>query len=319
MSLFVVSSASLSGYLFYKKITQEFASAFSTSSRDLLSKDLFTSAFVVVDNFDAEPLLVKELSLYVFDKSTLKTIVYEIPADIVIDAPGRFSEEPLCNILALGTLDNGDVVEGGQIMAQSIFKLFAFPVDRYILVESEAENAVKSLYNGRLSFSSNTDFLLLKEMISTDHSLRELFDIYKFTSSLPQDRIFSTQIGETYLNNPSLLDEELMDLTFDLVLSKEKKSIAVLNGTDQPGVASFGTRVIRNFGGRVVATGNTKENYENSILIVDDATSESTRIISEIFGVKNIILYSDIKGFSESEVSRSDITIILGLDFAGSL
>ena len=108
-------------------------------------------------------------------------------------------------------------------------------------------------------------------------------------------------------------------LRFDLVLSKEKKSIAVLNGTDQSGVASFGTRVIRNFGGRVVATGNTNESYEESILIVDDPTSESTRIISEIFGIKNIILYSDIRGFSESEINRSDMTIIFGLDFAGLL
>ncbi|MFC1756015.1 LytR C-terminal domain-containing protein [Patescibacteria group bacterium] len=318
-SLVFLSATFLSGYLFYKKITQEYASAFSTSSRDLLSKELYSSAFIVVDNFDDELLLVRKLSLYVFDKSTLKTIVYEIPVDIVIDAPGRFGEEPLSNILALGTLDNESLSEGGHIVANSIFKLFAFPVDRYMLVESEAESAIESLYNGRLEVSSSTDILQLKEMIFTDHTLRELFDIYKFASSLPQDRILHTQIGESYLSNPSLLDEELMDLTFDLVLSKEKKSIAVLNGTEESGVATFGTRVIRNFGGRVVATGNTRDSYENSILIVDDLTAESTRIISEIFGIDNIILYSDIRGFSESEVNRSDITIIFGLDFAGLL
>ena len=318
-SLVLISVTFLSGYLFYKKITQEFASAYSSSSRDILSKDLYSSAFIVVDDFDEEPLLIKKLSLYVFDKSTLKIIVYEIPIDTIVDAPGRFSEEPLYNILALGTLDGGSLSEGSEIVSKSIFKLLAFPIDRYILVESQAEGAIKSIYNGRLEVASNTDLLALKEMIFTNHSLRELFDIYKFASSLPQDRIVSTQIGETYLNNPSLLDEELMDLTFDLLLSKEKKSIAVLNGTDQSGVASFGTRVIRNFGGRVVATGNTNESYEESILIVDDLTSESTRIISEIFGIKNIILYSDIRGFSESEINRSDMTIIFGLDFAGLL
>ncbi len=318
-SLFLMSGVFLSGYLFYKKITQEYASAFSVSSRDILSNDLFTTVFIAVDDFEAEPLLVKELSLYVFDRSTLKTVIYEIPVDVVIDVPGRFSEEPLSNVLALSMMGNGTLTEGGQIMSQSVFKLLAFPVDRYILVESGAESATKSLFSGKLEVTSNADLIKLKEMISTDLSLRELFNIYKFTSSLPQDRILHTQIGETYLSNPSILDEELMDLTFDLALSREKKSIAVLNGSDEPGVANFGTRVIRNFGGRVVATGNTDESYENSLLIVDDPTSESTRIISEIFGINNIILYSDIEGFSESEINRSDITIILGLDFAGLL
>jgi len=296
-SLFLMSGVFLSGYLFYKKITQEYASAFSVSSRDILSNDLFTTVFIAVDDFEAEPLLVKELSLYVFDRSTLKTVIYEIPVDVVIDVPGRFSEEPLSNVLALSMMGNGTLTEGGQIMSQSVFKLLAFPVDRYILVESGAESATKSLFSGKLEVTSNADLIKLKEMISTDLSLRELFNIYKFTSSLPQDRILHTQIGETYLSNPSILDEELMDLTFDLALS----------------------RVIRNFGGRVVATGNTDESYENSLLIVDDPTSESTRIISEIFGINNIILYSDIEGFSESEINRSDITIILGLDFAGLL
>jgi len=61
--LLTVSTILLSGYLVYKKITQEFASALSTTSKNILSEDLFTSVFIVVDNFESEPLLVRKVSL----------------------------------------------------------------------------------------------------------------------------------------------------------------------------------------------------------------------------------------------------------------
>jgi len=318
-SLFLLSSLFLSGYIFIKKVNTEYASAFSVSSVDLLSNQIFSSAFVVVDSFDNDPIKVEEAYLYIFDKSTLKTVVYKIPVDLTVDVPGRFSEEPFYNILALGNMETGGVEEGAKIMTKSIFKLLAFPVDRYIIVEKDSADSVKMLYRGRLKALSEVNIINLKNKIKTDHSLKELLDIYKFSNSLPDDRFLETEIGESYISNPALLDEELMDITFDSVLSHEKKSIAVLNGTDTPGVANFVSRVIRNLGGRVVATANTNNRYDNSILIVDDLTAESTRIVSQTFGIEKVILYSNIEGFEENEINRSDMTIILGLDFAGSL
>lgn len=315
----VVSSLFLTSYLVYKKINKEFASAFSVSSVDLISNEIFSSAFIVVEDFEKEPPKVKELYLYIFDKSTLKTIIYEIPVDLTVDAPGRFTEEPFSNILALGNMETGGLEQGAQIMTRSIFKLLAFPVDRYVLVEEGAKDNMEAVFRGRLKIVSYTDLVGLKSKVRTDHSLKELINIYKFSNSLPEDRFLDTVIGDTHISTPSILDEELMDITFDSVLSQEKKSIAVLNGTDEPGVAGFGSRVIRNLGGRVVATANTNEDYDESILIADDLTAESTRIVAQIFNIKNTILYSNIKGFDENEINRSDITIILGLDFAGSL
>jgi len=317
--LLVVSATFLSGFLFYKKITQEFASAFSTNSKDILSEDLFTTAFIVVDDFETDPVLARKVALYVFDKSTLKLIIYEIPVDTTIDVPGRFSEEPFSNILALGSFHKKELNECSRLLADSIFKLLAFPVDRYILVESGGENFFRALFAGNFSLPSERELWILKELVRTDHDIRELFDIYKFTNSLPQDRILTKEVGETYLASPNLIDEEFMDLTFDSELSQEKKNIAVLNGTDELGAAAFGARVIKNFGGRVVAVGNTREIYEESLIITDDATSESTRILAQIFNIDRIILYSDVHNFPESEISRSDVTIIFGLDFAASL
>lgn len=318
-SLFIISGLFLTGYLFYKKVSREYASAFSVSSQDLLSNQIYASALIVADDFDAEPVKVTKLSLYIFDKSTLKTIVYNIPVDTVVNVPGRFSEEPFSNILALGSMDEGGLEHGAEIITRSIFKLMAFPVDRYMLVEEGIDAMAQDFYRGKINVDFKSDVRVLKDMVRTDHSLGELIDIYKFANSLPEDRVLENELGDTYIANPTILDEELMDITFDSILSREKKSVAVLNGSGQSGVAGFGSRVIRNLGGRVVATSNTNKDYENSFIVVDDIASESTRIIAQIFGIENIVMYSDLRGFDENEVSRSDITIIFGLDFAGSL
>ena len=317
--LVAISSAFLSGFIVYKKLTQEFASAFSVSSRSLLSDELFASAFLVVDNFEADPVLVREISLYVFDKSTLKMIVYEIPVDVVIDVPGRFAEEPFSHILALGNLNGQNLDISSKLLSDSIFKLLAFPVDRYVLTERDGEVFARSLFEGKFIFSNEEEIWQLKDSVKTNHTLKEFYDIYKFSNSLPQDRILKKQIGRPYLENPRLVDEEFMDLTFDSILSREKKNVSVLNGSGKTGVASFGARVVKNLGGRVVAVSNTKEIHEESIIITDDLTAESMRILAQIFEIEQVILYSEARDFPESEISRSDITLIFGIDFAESL
>ena len=127
------------------------------------------------------------------------------------------------------------------------------------------------------------------------------------------------ELSNTYIENPGLLDEELLDLTFDSIISREKKSIAILNGTSISGVANYGSRLVNNIGGRVVAVGNTQNDYEKSVIISDDPTTESTQILQKIFKIENIISDFEAGKFNESEIDRSDITIIFGLDFAKSL
>lgn len=320
-ALFIVSTVFLLGYSFYKELTSKYASAFSSSSYDILSQKIYTVAVVTVDDFSSDPIKVKSISFYIFDKDTLKLVKYKIPLAVTIDVPGKFGEEPFANIFALGNLeDNDNFSKSAELVSISIKKLFAFPVDRYLIVQGRGEEALISLLNGDLQLDKNNLNLdELKESVKTNLSLRELFDIYNFSRSLPEDRVVEKEINRTYLDNNSLLDEELKDLTFNTQLSKEQKSLAVLNGSGIPGVAAYGARMIENYGGRVVAVGNAERSYEKSVIITDDSMSESTRIVSNLFGIDNIVLKSNFHDFRESEIDRSDITVILGLDFVGSL
>lgn len=318
--LFIVSVLFLLTYFSYKELTSEYASAFSPSSYEILDRNVYSSAVIVVEDFDGEPVKVKEISLYIFDKGTLKLIKYTIPLQTEIDVPGRFGVEPFSHIFALGKMKEEDIDASAKLVVQAINKLFAFPVDRYLVVESRGEETVKALLQGKIDIiNPELEPEVLKEFVHTNLSLKEIFDIYRFTNSLPGDRVIEKEISLTYLENTAALDEELKDLTFDSLLSEEQKSIAVLNASDIPGVAAFGSRLVENYGGRVVAIGNATETHEKSIIVTDDTTSESTRIISNLFAIENIVLKSESKDFPDAEISRSDITVILGLDFAGSL
>ncbi len=313
----VLSLSFLSAYSFYKKLTAGYASAFSSSSHDLLTSEYYTLAYVGVDSFSKKTVKPEFIQLFVVDKGTKKMIVYNIPLDTQIDVPGIFGVEPFSNIFALGMLsESSDLNYSADLVSRSIFKLTAFPVDRYLLVENAAAEFTKSLLYGQLKISGDIDLNMLKYSIKTNLSLQEFYDFYNFANTLPSDRIIQKEYLDIYKNEPILLDEEFMDITFDTSFSNEKMSISILNGSAEPGLATFGSRVVSNLGGRVVAVGNTVKIQEKSKIIAESTSARSVYYLSSIFGIEDIIEKSELNEMYEGEISRSDITVILGLDFA---
>lgn len=321
LSVFAIAALFLAGYGLYNRLNMELASAFSSSSEALLEDDIYGMTFLVVDTFYSEPVIIKEAYFVLIDMSTLKLMVYTIPVDVEVDAPGKFGDEPIKNIMALGSLsESGDLSYSVDLVNKSITKLLGFPIDRYILVEPDSRDMMFNLITGDFStLSALNEFEKLKDEVRTNYSISEMYKLSEYTSSLPKDRIIRKDITQSYIENSSLLDEEFMDITFDSVVSREKKSIALLNATKIGGIANYGARLVKNIGGRVVVVGNSKNAYDESLMIVDDIYSETTIILSRIFDIDNVILNSNARDFGESEIERSDITIIFGLDFGESL
>lgn len=318
--VFFISLSFLSGYFLYKRLTLELASAFSSDSVDVTKSDLYSIAYAKVSNFSQDFIKTSEINLILVDKSTSKIISYEIPTDLVIDAPGRYGEEPLYNIMALGKLKTqDDMTESIDLLKRSITKVMGYSVDKYIVVEEAHAAYVDSFFDGTFFIDDLNTLVNIKDSIKTSFSLQEIYDLNSFINSLPSDRIILKPLTQTYIENPIVLDEELMDLTFDSILSREQKSIAVLNGSNISGIANFTARVVKNHGGRVVAIGNSKEVFEESVLIVDDLYSESSLLLQRLFNIDNVILSSDARNYNENEIARSDITIIIGLDEASLL
>ena len=52
------------------------------------------------------------------------------------------------------------------------------------------------------------------------------------------------------------------------------------------------------------------------MIVAQDPNSESVRRVSHAFDIEDVIDYEAGRALNENEILRSDITIIIGLDFA---
>jgi hypothetical protein len=316
--LFFLSLGFLGTLSLYKYVHQNMASALSPSTHSI-SDDLYPAiSYVVVDSFESEPVMVESVKFILIDKSSNKLVSYEVPLSISVDVPGKYGEEEFSKIFALGGLNSEDKLLGGtSLISRTLFKVFGFKPDKFVLIENKLKSDFDDYWSGGELFSLlDSDHLTsFPQSLKTDLDLKEFLEINKFLNSLPSDRFIEKFLTSSYVENENLLDEEFRDITFESKLSTEKKDIAVLNGTEYSGVASFGARVVRNFGGRIVAIGNSNELHRETILVVDSKESSTVRELSYIFDNPKVIEHSEAPQYTESEFDRADIVLILGFDF----
>lgn len=324
--LFVISVGFLAGLSVYNYLTQNMASALTPSGSSEVSivDDLYpTVTYVVIENFEGDPVVVESINYLIVDKGSKRLISYTVPLNVSVDVPGRFGEEEFSKIFALGCMVSDDCIDGGiDLLNRALFKVFGYRTDKYLLVTHEYKNDFDDYWGGGELLPLLTSGILndMDLSLRTNLDPQEIFHVNKFLNSLPSDRFLSRVLTSEHISNFSLIDEEIRDITFESGLSVEKKNIAVLNGTGEAGIATFGARVIRNMGGRVVAVDNSLKPYEiSSIVAIDDASVESVSEISMIFSVKDINSEEEGAGFKDDAFSRADIVLIIGFDFASRL
>ena len=309
----------LASFLFYKKLSQVFVSADSASS---YQSDFPSFSYVVVDDFKSDPVQLKRVDLVILDKQSSKVLIFEVPLNAKVSVPGKFSTSDLSEVFALGGLNSEDRLTGGlDLVNRTLFNLFGFKVDNYVLVDSSISSKIDQLiYEGDdMPFPfSLTEYNLneIKASLKTDFCMNCFYQVYNFVTSLPSDRHVKTEIDLNSVNDPLTIDKYFYDLTLSSKVSAEKKNISVLNGTDYDGAAFLGSRVVKNMGGRVVAISSTQKDYQESILIVDDKTSETAKFLKNAFHINKVLSKEEAGDIQEQEVYRSDITLILGFDLA---
>lgn len=316
---FFLSLTFLIGFLLHKKLNENFVSADSYTS---YITDYPSVAYIVVNDFEATPIQLNKVNFLLLDKNSNKVLIFEIPLDVEINLPGKYADMPIRDIFALGGLNSEDKLKGGvDLLNTTLFKIFGFAVSDYILVEDSLSPDIdKLVYEGRYVFPFGGMSLDdLNSSFRTSFSLKHFYQTQDFLSKLPTDRFIYTRLDESRLANTRALDDILEDLTLSSNIALEKKTISVLNGTTLPGVASLGSRVIKNMGGRVVSIENALENYSNTVLVVDDVDSFTVAYIKKAFNIEKVYTKEEAPFIKESALSRSDITLILGFDLATSL
>lgn len=318
VSLVVLSSVSflfLTGYFLYRNFNLSFVSALSATSFDLINANSYSILLIDSEHINDAASEIREVSLVVVDKKTKKFKTYRFNGDLVVNVPGRFGDEKLSKILMLGNLENENGIE---LLKKTVRGTLGINVDRYIYMDQTIKPLIYTLFlKGEGAGLMNIDTIKkLSSSIKTDLKINELYTTYRYVLSLPSDRFFSRQVEQGDLNNPDSIDTDVQDLTFSFDLATEKKSVAVLNGSDASGIAGFASRVVKNMGGRVVASGNASKTYQNSIMIVDETQSYTAQSLKRFFDIAKIITKNEAKDIYESEIDRADIVLIIGFDIA---
>lgn len=323
MSLvFVISLAFLFSYTIYKYLNQNFASASSPNSYSISDDKIPTVSYIVAEDLSSDPIIIKKVNFIIFNKESKRVSIYNVPVDTDYSMPGKFGSEVLEKTFALGGLNSSDrFTAGATSINRSLFKLFGFKVDKFILTDKEHESFFDDLWHegGAINFMSIKNISGLGQSLKTDMDLREFYDLTSFVYSLPKGRVIDEINGPTCFCNTQVFDDFIREFTYESFLAQEQKNISVLNGTDYSGLASFGSRVITNFGGRVVSTQNTSKLYDKSVIITDETSSYTVAFLSRVFRINNIMTKNEARSFLENEIDRSDIVVIFGFDSSGDL
>lgn len=320
--LFVLSLTFLFSYSFYKYLNQNFASALSSTSYSILDDTIPTLSYIVTEDLNADPIVIKKVNFILFDKANNKVSIYNVLVNTDYEIPGKFGRDEFSKLFALGAMNSDNPLESGtKIVNRSLFKLFGFKVDKFVLTDFTHESFFDRLWRegGFINLISLKNIYSLEGSLKTDMDLREFYGLLSFVYSLPQDRIIDEVNTPKSFNSTQSFDDQMREVTYDSDISNEKKNIAVLNGTNYNGIASFGSRVVSNVGGRIVAVTNTEKFYDKSVIIADDVNSNTVMFLSRVFMIPEIIQKDEARSFTENEIDRADITIIFGFDTSGDL
>ncbi|KKT12188.1 MAG: hypothetical protein UV89_C0003G0002 [candidate division WWE3 bacterium GW2011_GWB2_43_22] len=298
--IFLTAFIFLAGYSIYKYLNQAFASASSPSSYSISDNKIISLSFIEVESITADPVIIKGLKYIVFDKNDEKISIFDLPLNLRVDMTGKFGEEEISKVFALGALNSTNVTEDGiKTVNNTVMRIFGYSIDRYILVNEESAETLLNSFSGRglseiLNLQVASD---LKKYTVSNLSITEYYSLVKFSGGLVKDRISTYSVTQQDIDDSGNLDSQIKDM----------------------GVALFAARLVTNSGGRVVAASNASSRYDVSYIITDVRDSATLSYLSRVLGINNIISKEDAQKFNENEVDRSDITVIVGFDTADSL
>jgi hypothetical protein len=255
------------------------------------------------------------------DNKSKRSYVYNIPVEMEYDIPGRFSNEEIKKILAFGSLTENEG-ESSNLLLDLVLKLFGFKTDKYLLVNTlYQEEFNEFIRTGNVLELADKNLINdYKQNVSSNINIKELYEISSILGTIPLDRVYEKEYIESYSYNTEVIDKEIQEFTISSPLNSEKKSIAVLNGSNKHGVASFGARVAKNLGGRIVAISNSPTRSQESYMVVDDESSETVNIIADVLGIEKIISKSQVTELDETDfIDRADIIVVLGFDISDNL
>lgn len=315
-ALLLISVFLMAGLFTLNRLDMRLVSADSTAAK-LSYPDFTTIAYIVVDSFDKEPPLVTGIEYKIIDYKSKRVQSFNLNPNMDVIVSSKYDFMPISKIFAVGGLNGKDAQEkvagGTDLVISTLFNLFEFPVEHFIVTNSENSYIWNSALDEGMSLSFFWKYMdnFNDKKDYTNFSISELYDLMSFIGSLPDDRRFSYQVS-SHESISSMTSNLFADLTINSAFAEEAKSISVLNATDISGLAGFGSRVITNLGGRVVSVKNAQTQFAENFIVTDEPDSISVLTLMEVFDISKVVdKQSAGKAVNDTELYRSDIILIL--------
>ena len=244
--------------------------------------------------FDAQPVAIAS-----FNPQENSANILIIPNGTLVEAAWGYGPYRVESLFGLGELDG----RGGEVLTTSLQEYLGIPIDAYASVENARPEWSRG---GKIKdFIIENIWSLLKNGGKTNLTKWDLARLWWKINNIPEDKI------KIFDLDPQLLEQIISGFAIDEKIKEEDLAIAVLNATDQPGLATKGLRLARNIGGRVIGIGET-ENFQFPISNFQ-CQIRSKKIYKNSYTVKKLSkIFNCDWGGENLEGQRAEVVLIIG-------
>jgi len=251
--------------------------------------------------------------------------LYKIPVDVDIEYGLNYGKGMLSDVYKVG---NSNQERGFYLISQTILKNLAINIDGYVALDNAGFDELSGIVGGidanDLSVALRIkNYLKLPSLITKFRSLAitniTIIDIFSILDFIKNT---SEQSGSVFeLNVYQVLDSQNWDSLWQSKMDfssvqRETIKVFISNASKDPkipGLAGWGSRVIKNIGGSVLDTQNSFVDFDENTIITDKVDSPLVNKIAKTFNIKHIVLVDDIKRESgiNPQVFRTSVSVVL--------
>lgn len=303
--------------------------AYPASSWDGQAKFNLMLLKIEDENNPLSPLL--ELSVLSLDPQNRLLTIMSVPTDSVVDFP-NYGREKLASVYALAALSGEK--QSLAFVQKSLANFLGIPFDGYVLMDRSGSREVEVALGSSLTFNNLKQLLSplswpkiptlaieAKKFLRTNLSVRDLAAVARYALGVRFDKIQNVELTPETLKDSNYLETILDKYFIDAGVYGEGIKIVILNGTTTPGLAGRVARLIEHIGGNIIDLGNTKNSYEQSLLIGKNSGSYTAERLATIFNIRQ---FRDPSSFSDDDplqiyLQRGDLILVAGFDISRSL
>jgi hypothetical protein len=216
-----------------------------------------------------------------------------------------------------------------EYLKQFVLRQFALGIDGFVIVDDYGYKKITDSIGGTINYDDLSSLVRLKNTLKLPnliatfnenaHTNFNWYDSLKFLSfvkSTSENSSYHKVVSKYGLTDVSVWDKIWQEKYIDSGILKEQKKLLILNASQNPkisGLAGWGARVAENLGIGILDMQNALTEFDENMIITNDANLFSVKEVESAFGIKKIYYINDYLNRYDINplIKNADITLIL--------